>query len=177
MNTSKDRILDAAERVVLRDGVGRLTLDAVAQETQLSKGGLLYHFKSKDDLIRGMIRRIHDHFEAEVARQEAADPNPTGRKLRALLNTNFPKEPCERKWHIDSIAASLLAAVATNPALLDDLKVATHRLEQDLLNDGLDPILAMIIHMAADGIWMSGLFGIATLPANSRARSSIGCAL
>jgi hypothetical protein len=47
MPGSKDRILDAAERVVLRDGVTHLTLDAVAAETGISKGGLLYHFPSK----------------------------------------------------------------------------------------------------------------------------------
>ncbi len=160
MNSSKNRILDAAETIVLRDGVAHLTLDAVAQETQMSKGGLLYHFRSKDELIRGMIRRLHDQFEAEIERLKAADPCPTGRHLRAMLEAAFPKEPCETHVRTDRIAAGLIAAVATNPALLEDLKAGSDRMEQALLNDGLDPVLAMIVHMAADGIWMSSLFGI-----------------
>ncbi len=160
MNSSKDRILDAAERIVLRDGVAHLTLDAVAVETQMSKGGLLYHFPSKEDLIRGMIRRLHAQYDAEVARLEAEDPNPVGRKIRAMLNTSFPKEPCDTKVRIDRIAACLIAAVATNPSLLEGMKEATAKMEQALLNDGIDPIQALIVHLANDGIWMASLFGI-----------------
>jgi hypothetical protein len=38
-----DRVLDAAEAVVVRQGIGNLTLEAVAAEAKISKGGLLYH--------------------------------------------------------------------------------------------------------------------------------------
>lgn len=160
-NGSKTRILDAAESVVLRDGVGHLTLDAVAVETQMSKGGVLYHFPSKDHLIRGMIRRMHEEFHEEVQRRIAEDPCPTGRTVRALLSTTFRKEPSSRTARMDRIAAGLLAAVATNRALLEDLKEYSQRIEQDIANEGLDPVMAFVIHAAADGLWLSGLFGIA----------------
>jgi AcrR family transcriptional regulator len=161
INGSKNRLLDAAENVILRDGVSHLTLDAVAAETGMSKGGVLYHFPSKDDLIRGMIRRLHGEFDAEVRRLIADDPCPTGRTVRAVLNANFPPAPSERTVRIDRIAAGLLAAVATNRDLLEDMKEYTERMEQEMMRDGLDPITAMVVHMAADGIWMSSLFGIA----------------
>ena len=32
--------------------------------------------------------------------------------------------------------------------------------EREIMDDGLDPLLAMIVHCAADGIWMSSLFGL-----------------
>ena len=51
---TKDRLLDAASTVVHRDGAQALTLDAVAAEAEVSKGGLLYHFASKRDLIDGL---------------------------------------------------------------------------------------------------------------------------
>src|SRR5690242_2095382 len=44
---ARDRILEAAERVVAEIGAARLTLDVVAQAAGVSKGGLLYHFPSK----------------------------------------------------------------------------------------------------------------------------------
>jgi AcrR family transcriptional regulator len=160
MVPSKDRILDAAERVVLRDGVMHLTLDAVAAEAQMSKGGLLYHFPSKDDLIRGMIRRLQDQFEGDVKRFEAEDPDPVGRKGRAVLNACFPAEPSETAKRSDRIAAALLAAIATNRLLLDDIREYSLKQEQELLDDGLDPVQAMIIHMAAEGLWLSSLFGL-----------------
>lgn len=50
-------LLDAAERVVLRDGAGQLTMDAVAAEAGVSKGGVLYAFPSKDALIDALFNR------------------------------------------------------------------------------------------------------------------------
>ena len=49
---TKTRILSAAEAIVLERGVPALTLDAVAESAGLSKGGLIYHFESKEALIR-----------------------------------------------------------------------------------------------------------------------------
>jgi len=54
---TRERLLDAAAKVVHRDGAQALTLDAVAQEAEVSKGGLLYHFKSKNDLVNAMVER------------------------------------------------------------------------------------------------------------------------
>lgn len=51
-------LLDAAERVVFRDGAGQLTMDAVAAEAGVSKGGVLYAFPSKDALIDAMFDRV-----------------------------------------------------------------------------------------------------------------------
>jgi len=48
---TRDVILDAAERVVSREGSGRLTIDAVVRESGFSKGGVLYNFPSKQALI------------------------------------------------------------------------------------------------------------------------------
>ncbi|HWR49825.1 MAG TPA: TetR/AcrR family transcriptional regulator [Bryobacteraceae bacterium] len=170
MSSSKDRILDAAETIVLRDGVARLTMDAVAQETQMSKGGVMYHFPSKEDLIRGMIGRMHYLFASEVARLKAKDPCPIGRTLRAMLNTTFPEHPGEVRSRIDRITAALVAAIATNPLLLEGTNAYSHELEAEILNDGLDPVVAMVIHMASDGIWMSQLFGIPHPPGDLRDR-------
>ena len=44
--SARARLLDAAVAVVRRDGAQALTLDAVAAEAGVSKGGLLYHFRS-----------------------------------------------------------------------------------------------------------------------------------
>ena len=45
-----DLILTAAERVALRDGVLRLTVEAVAREAKLSKGGAVsFRYERKPD--------------------------------------------------------------------------------------------------------------------------------
>ena len=53
--SSRERILAAAVQVALREGVSAMTLEAVAREAGVSKGGLLYHFASKDELIAAML--------------------------------------------------------------------------------------------------------------------------
>jgi AcrR family transcriptional regulator len=54
-------MLDAAEAVVVRQGIANLTLEAVAAEAGMSKGGLLHHFPSKDRLVEAMVVRCAEH--------------------------------------------------------------------------------------------------------------------
>ena len=53
---TRARIRVAAAKVIERDGAGHLTLEKVAAEADLSKGGLLYHYPSKDALLQGATR-------------------------------------------------------------------------------------------------------------------------
>jgi AcrR family transcriptional regulator len=52
-----DQILNAAEAVVVRDGAGSLTLDAVAREAGISKASVIYDYGSKQALIKAVIER------------------------------------------------------------------------------------------------------------------------
>ena len=52
--TTRQQIIHAAFALIRREGVARLTIEAVAQEAGLSKGGVLYHFRSKEALIQAM---------------------------------------------------------------------------------------------------------------------------
>lgn len=79
------RILDAVERIIVQKGVTGLTLEAAAREAGVSKGGLLYHFGSKEALLTGLMQRltafITQEYEAGVARQ----PEGPGRIARAQI--------------------------------------------------------------------------------------------
>ena len=48
---TRQAILQAAETVLLRDGLDTLTLDAIAAELGLTKQGLYYHYPSKEALL------------------------------------------------------------------------------------------------------------------------------
>ena len=95
-----DRILAAAARIVLRDSVRRLTLDAVAREAQLSKGGVFYHVATKDALIQAMLARLIQSCERELA-GPPHDAAP-GRWTRAYVRRTcapvwpYPGEPIFR---------------------------------------------------------------------------------
>ncbi|EGP8446816.1 TetR/AcrR family transcriptional regulator, partial [Listeria monocytogenes] len=58
----KNNLLTAASEIVKEEGVVKLTLEAVAQRAGVSKGGLLYHYPSKEALIKGMVEDWTNNF-------------------------------------------------------------------------------------------------------------------
>ena len=66
--------------MIRRDGPQALTLDAVAAEAGVSKGGLLYHFASKRDLLDAVVRRWLDEFQDDI---DAAGPGFLAGYVRA----------------------------------------------------------------------------------------------
>jgi len=60
-------ILDTTQRLIAAEGLQALTLDRVARDAGLSKGGLLYHFSSKEQLIEALVNRVISRLEAETA--------------------------------------------------------------------------------------------------------------
>ena len=65
-----------------RDGPQALTLDAVAAEAGVSKGGLLYHFASKRELLDAMLMGFLEEFDREIAEAPRATRSPTGGSAR-----------------------------------------------------------------------------------------------
>ena len=61
---TRERLLDAAARVASQEGYGAFTLEAVAAEAGTSKGGLLYHFASKELPIARLVERLTHGFAA-----------------------------------------------------------------------------------------------------------------
>lgn len=67
MRTSnRTRILDAAVRVINRDGVRAVTFESVALEAGLTRGGLLYHFPSREALLLGIDEHLVQGWEASM---------------------------------------------------------------------------------------------------------------
>lgn len=151
------RLLEAAERLVLGEGAGRLTLDAVAREAGVSKGGLLYHFPSKEALVAEMVEHLAiERFERELERRISPD-SCDGSWVRAYVEATFEPEDHDRNLTMQS---GLFAAVANDPSLLDPLRERYHALQERAENDGVDPALATIARLASDGLWFLELFDI-----------------
>src|SRR5262245_64269799 len=73
-SSARDRILDAAERVIRSKGVGQLTVESVAAEAKVSKGGFFHHFASKGDLLVAILDRLLGGVEEQIASKAAEDP-------------------------------------------------------------------------------------------------------
>lgn len=85
---ARERVLDAFEALLLSDGERAATLDAVARAAEVSKGGLLYHFGSKDELAAAMIARLARLADEDVAQIRAAPEGPVEYYLRTSVMMN-----------------------------------------------------------------------------------------
>ncbi|WP_282796914.1 TetR/AcrR family transcriptional regulator [Streptomyces sp. CC224B] len=153
----RNRLLNAAERLLVKQGVDAIRLDAVAAEAKVSKGGLLYHFPSKQALVQGVVERLVDRFEAALPGPEA----PAGAYTRAWLDASIPAEAPEGEaTPSDSVPVALLAA-ANGPEVLDILQSRYRAWQRRLDDDGLPPGVATLVRMAVDGWWTARLLGLA----------------
>lgn len=167
---SRQEILEAAIRVAQRDGMLAMTLDHVAAEAGVSKGGLMYHFKSKDELLQGLISYFGQAVQRTLNDHVAADRQADNRWLRALLAIADPQTPEEALPFERDVPAtmkskfctSLMAAAAINPSLLSPLRDLGTRLRDQMRDEAGGSLEPLLIWLALDGLFMWELFGLMT---------------
>lgn len=153
---SKSRILAAAMAVLERDGLRTLTLDRVAQEAQVSKGGLTHHFKSKQELALGMLDALISGMKTRLELLLTEEkPGIPGRFTRAYLKLNLE---CIRNGEVASMRG-LLEMLLAAPELVQLRRHELLAMHSQLERDGLDKIQALSIAAASDGCWMNVIFG------------------
>jgi len=153
---ARDAILDAAETVVREQGAAHLTLDAVSAKAGLSKGGLLYHFRTKDALLEAMLVRLRETF-TEARKTEAAKlPEGPAQALKAhILSSEFFQGS-----RLKGIGAALLAAGAHDPKLLIPAREARDALIKELNTSRLPAEFTAISLLALEGLWILELLGM-----------------
>ncbi|WP_136056636.1 TetR/AcrR family transcriptional regulator [Microbacterium sp. K24] len=82
---AREKVLDAFESIVIADGERAATLDATAKAAGVSKGGLLYHFGSKEELAAGLLERLDTLTTADLAVMAAADEGPVAYYIRTSV--------------------------------------------------------------------------------------------
>jgi AcrR family transcriptional regulator len=84
----RDRILDAAERLLGRFGYRKMTVDDIAREAGIGKGTVYLSFPSKEEVVLSTVDRIVDRVCA--AMEEAAARGASAReRLRAMLRARI----------------------------------------------------------------------------------------
>ncbi|WP_088053306.1 TetR/AcrR family transcriptional regulator [Virgibacillus dakarensis] len=162
-NDTKYKILKAAADIVQTDGILDLTLAAVAKKAGVSKGGLLYHFSSKNALIEGMIQHSLQSYTERIKKEAAHDSLKKGKWTRSFI-----KETFQQSTSNENMDAGLMAAAALNLGLLKPIQDAYREWQDYIEQDGLDPIHATILRLAMDGLWFSEIFGLAPLEDDRR---------
>ncbi|MBI5836195.1 MAG: TetR/AcrR family transcriptional regulator [Candidatus Eisenbacteria bacterium] len=82
--TMRSRILDAADRLLVRSGFRRMTVEDIASEAGIGKGSVYLHFESKQDVALSCIDRMATRILG-LLKSIAARPLPAAARLRAML--------------------------------------------------------------------------------------------
>jgi AcrR family transcriptional regulator len=153
---SKSKILAAALQLLEHDGARAISLDKVATAAGVSKGGLMHHFKSKQDLFLGLIdlviARMKERLDDLVAQEPEGEP---GRFTRAYIRCNLLTIQSGEAESMRGLLEMLLVV----PTLVEKRRGEIQEMHERQNADGLDPIHSMMLASASDGCWMDVILG------------------
>lgn len=158
-SSAKETILDAAEAVVSEQGAVHLTLDAVAQRAEVSKGGLLYHFPSKEALLQSMLMRLCDRFDERRADVGGGAEGGLGPFVQAAFD--YMRD--QRR-----VSAAIFAAVANDPKLLDPIRERRAEEMKRLGGSVREIARGLVVMLAVDGLWYSEMLEMMNLTEDMR---------
>ncbi|MFL6105992.1 MAG: TetR/AcrR family transcriptional regulator [Marmoricola sp.] len=119
---TRARLLDAAERLVERNGFAGTSVDAILAEAGSSKGAFFHHFASKQELAQALVARYVDADLDMLEQGLAAAAEVEGAQQKVSAFLRFYENWAEELVTADS--ACLYIAVVSEQALLDDTTAA-----------------------------------------------------
>ena len=141
---SRNAALEAAKRIIARDGPGRLTLDAIARESGLSKGGVMHQFRTKEAVLKALMAKVSE---------TSANPNLATQLATVREAATSP----------NSAALALVAAIVENPGLMALPREREMERVEAIKAEAADPDLALLRWAAARGLLLTSLFGMSPL--------------
>lgn len=163
---SRNAVLEAAIAIIARDGPGRLTLDAIARESGISKGGLMHQFGTKEAVLKALIERRTEYFagfaSAYMTEHGAKLPQPHLALQIAALREGIATPR--------SLFLALFGAAAAEPSLLSPTREGLTGDLETIKAEASDPDLSILRWVAAWGLNLTTLLGLSPLTQEERDR-------
>jgi AcrR family transcriptional regulator len=136
-------LVDAAERVLVRDGLAGLTVRAVATEAGVAPMGVYNRFGNKDGLVAAVLARGFEGLRAATA--AADDPDPAARLL--TCGRNYRRFALENPQHYSAMFGAGFASATPTQELVEQADAAfqalvdqvRHAMDRGVLRAG-DPV-------------------------------------
>lgn len=144
---ARDSVLDAFERLLIDDGERGATMDAAARAAGVSKGGLLYHYATKDALEQALLNRLLTLVDDDLTAMASAPDGPVAFFLRTSV---MDGDPLDRAL----IAASRLAQGGSTSAA-DALRDVRARWEAALRPHVRDEAALALVLLVSDGLYFN----------------------
>jgi AcrR family transcriptional regulator len=148
-------VLGAFEALLISDGERASTLDAVAARAGVSKGGLLYHFGSKDALIAGLLKRLDALVEVDIERMRAAPAGIVDYFIRTSVASPGSPNELER-----TIVACTCLAQGAHPEVREALRRVQASWLAVIAEVVDDPVVARVVMLVGDGLYFNSATGL-----------------
>ncbi|GAA4538620.1 TetR/AcrR family transcriptional regulator [Amycolatopsis samaneae] len=145
--SARERILDAYEQIVIDQGPG-VTLEGVAARAGVSKGGLLYHFGSKDALLEGLLERLLRLNDEDLEQARRAPEGVVRYYLHSTVTDATENVPLHR-----AMSATILL-LATEPRAAEALRRCSVAVREVVASVVDDPLTADLVVLVGDGLWL-----------------------
>jgi len=151
--SKKEELLLMAAEIIQNEGIQALSMDYLAQKADITKGGVLYHFESKGNLLLKMNQMVIDNFDEKVEKhQRGMTGNYQFTRAYALATLDY----------LNQDQQSFLPAVfIVSYADEDSLDLWQHfsgQWNDSFLADMGDRAKIMKLRLLADGIWFHVLY-------------------
>ena len=142
---ARDAVLDAFERILIDGGERAATLEATARAAGVSKGGLLYHFSSREALIDAVLARFLELVDADIDELERAPEGAVAYYVRSAVAEGHPLDQA-------GVAAARLAQ-SGSPAAVRVIRAVRQRWLGAVRRHVADPTVALAITLIGDGLY------------------------
>lgn len=144
----QEAVLDAAERVVGRDGPVHLTLEAVAREAGISKASVLYDHASKQALVEKIVKRA---FQRDADHHAAVEAQLTGSTDRAILG-RIAAAAAPPPEAFRAVALNLSAALTLDEDLRRQMRTNQASTIARVKDTATAPQGALLAYLALEGL-------------------------
>lgn len=161
---TRDAAVQAALTIITRDGPGRLTIDAIARESGISKGGVLHQFRTKEAVLKALLEyqigKSDAFFRKWLGQTPAEHKEPV---LEAQISTLrvAAVQPT-------STTLAIASAVGDNPDLLEGIRQNERERVERMKDEADDPRIALVRWSAARGLAFAAILGICPLSDTER---------
>jgi AcrR family transcriptional regulator len=161
---TRDKILAAARRIVERDGAGALTFEELVRESGFTRGGITYHFPTKEDLLRELLEADFLKWDESEAALTPGDCDPETARLLGFIRTLTAQDESHRRF-----LCGMLSAATLDPQLMDPCrKELRERLGRKQWTDR--DLRLHLLHLAAEGLMWQEMFQMYSMPGPARTR-------
>jgi AcrR family transcriptional regulator len=160
---ARTAVLAAAEAIVKEVGAAHLTFDELVRRSGITRGGITYHFPTKDALLAALVAHDLQRWRDCIADKRRRHDGPNADLLAYLDSGSEPDEETAR------LCAGLLGATSTQKSLDDPWRDHFAAHWRTVRASG-DPALAAVLTLAVEGLFWMEVSGLQPWTADERAR-------